>query len=123
MKTLVAVALGGAAGSVSRYLVSNWAAGRFGADFPYGTLAANLAGCLVIGIFMGLATERIAVSPEWRLLIATGYLGGLTTFSSFSYETVRLLQENAAAAFVNIALNLLAGLGATWSGLVIARVF
>ena len=82
MVKILAVAIGGGIGATTRYLVSTWAAGRFGADFPYGTLIVNVAGCFMIGLFMTLTTERLIVSPYWRLIFAVGFLGGLTTFSS-----------------------------------------
>lgn len=119
---ILTVAVGGAIGAVTRYLVSHWAAERFGAHFPYGTLIVNAAGCFFIGLFMTLTTERLIASPYWRLLVAVGFLGGLTTFSSFGYETLRLVKDaNLLGAFQNIALNVILGLGATWLGIVAAR--
>ena len=120
---LLAVAIGGAIGACTRYLVSVWAAGRFGSEFPMGTLIVNIVGCFIIGVFMTLTTERLMVSPYWRLVFAVGFLGGLTTFSSFGYETLRLVEEtDLLQAFWNIALNLGVGLGATWLGIVGARL-
>ena len=120
---LLAVAVGGGIGATTRYLVSNWAAGRFGADFPYGTLIVNVAGCFMIGLFMTLTTERLIVSPYWRLIFAVGFLGGLTTFSSYSYETLRLIEDSdLLPAFYNIGLNLILGFAATWAGIVVARL-
>lgn len=124
MLEIILVAIGGGIGSVARYLTSNWAAARFGADFPLGTLLVNVVGCFIIGLFMALTTERLSVSPYWRLLVAVGFLGGLTTFSSFSYETLRLLQDaDATQAFYNVGLNVLVGFFATWLGMSVARVF
>lgn len=120
---LLAVAVGGAIGACTRYLVSGWAAGRFGAEFPMGTLIVNIVGCFIIGVFLTLTTERLIVSPYWRLVVAVGFLGGLTTFSSFGYETLRLVEEaDILPAFLNVALNLGVGLGATWLGIVGARL-
>ena len=120
---LLVVAIGGAIGACTRYLVSTWAAGRFGAEFPMGTLIVNIAGCFIIGVFMTLTTERLIISPYWRLVVAVGFLGGLTTFSSFGYETMRLLEASELLpAFLNIALNLGFGLSATWLGMVVARL-
>ena len=116
------VAVGGAIGATTRYLVSQWAAERFGAHFPYGTLIVNLVGCFMIGLFMTVTTERLIASPYWRLLIAAGFLGGLTTFSSFGYETLQLVKDaSILIAFQNIAVNVILGLGATWLGIVAAR--
>lgn len=117
------VALGGSVGAVSRYLLSLWSAERFGAAFPYGTLFANIIGCFIIGIFMTLATERFIISPYWRLLVTVGFVGGLTTFSSFSYETLKLVEEaQLALASYNILLNLVVGFLATWVGISVARI-
>lgn len=123
MLRIIAVAVGGSIGATARYLVSVWAAERFGADFPYGTLIVNVVGCFIIGIFMTLTTERFIVNPYWRLLITVGFVGGLTTFSSFSYETFRVLEDsNMIMALYNIGLNLLLGFAATWIGIGVARL-
>ena len=120
---ILAVAVGGSIGAITRYLVSTWAAERFDANFPYGTLFVNVAGCLMIGFFMTLTTERLIVSPYWRLIFAVGFVGGLTTFSSFSYETLRLLKDaDIMLAFYNTGLNLVLGFVATWAGIVLARI-
>ena len=123
MLNIVFVAIGGGIGATTRYLVSTWAAARFGSTFPYGTLIVNVVGCFIIGAFMSIATERLIVNPYWRLFIAVGFLGGLTTFSSFSFETLRLLEEaDIMQAFTNVGLNVLAGLTATWLGIAAARL-
>lgn len=123
MLGVLLVAVGGAIGSVSRYLVSNWMVARFGSEFPLGTLLVNIVGCFIIGLFMAMSSERLSMSPYWRLLIAVGFLGGLTTFSSFSYETLRLLQDaDIMRAFYNVGLNLTGGFLATWLGLMISRL-
>ena len=122
METLLFVAIGGGVGSVTRYLTSVWAAGKFGVDFPYGTLLVNVAGCYLIGLFMILATERFMLPAHWRLLVASGFLGGLTTFSSFGYETLKLVQDGELLPAVqNIAANLFTGLVATWLGIISGR--
>jgi CrcB protein len=123
MLRILVVAAGGSIGAVSRYLVSIWAAERFGASFPYGTLIVNVIGCFIIGIFMTMTTERFIVNPYWRLLITVGFVGGLTTFSSFSYETFRLLEDaDMMMALYNIGLNLALGFFATWLGIGAARL-
>src|SRR5271170_4490684 len=87
------VALGGAIGSTVRYLVTGWFAARFGLAFPYGTFVINVTGSFIIGFFLAVAQERVSLSGYWRLFFAVGVVGGYTTFSTFEYEAVRLLQE------------------------------
>ncbi|CUH95680.1 putative membrane protein [Propionispora sp. 2/2-37] len=124
MLEIILVTIGGGIGATTRYLTSNWMAARFGTAFPLGTLLVNVVGCFIIGLFMALATERLSVSPYWRLFIAVGFLGGLTTFSSFSYETLRLLQDaEVMRAFYNVGLNVLAGFLATWLGMGVTKLF
>nr|WP_320147609.1 fluoride efflux transporter CrcB [uncultured Anaeromusa sp.] len=121
---LAIIALGGGIGSVTRYLVTIWAAERFGSAFPYGTLVVNVAGSFIIGFFMTLFLERLELDPQWRLFIAVGFLGGLTTFSSFSYETLRLVQEGAMSqAFANAGSNVILCLASTWVGFFCARLW
>ena len=121
MDNLVLVLIGGGVGSACRYAVSA-AAGRLGgAGFPWGTLAVNLLGCLLIGFVVGLA-DRALVSRPFRVLLVTGFLGGFTTFSTFALETVRLLEKGkAGAGIINLLLHnglgliaVGAGLGAYW---------
>jgi len=122
MVKLFAVALGGSVGAATRYLVSTWAAERFGSDFPYGTLVVNVVGCFIIGAFLVLVTERAIVNPYWRLIVAVGFLGGLTTFSSFGYETLKLIEDSRLQwAAYNVMANLFLGFLATWLGMTAAR--
>ena len=87
------VGVGGFLGANARYLVGRLAVERVGAAFPYGTLFANVSGCLLIGIVMAFLVERGVTNPTWRLLLVVGVLGGYTTFSSFAYESVLLLEQ------------------------------
>jgi CrcB protein len=100
------ITLGGAIGTLLRYLVSLMAARWLGADFPYGTLIANVAGAFVIGVVQQLGTEPIVVIPDnTRLFLTTGMMGGLTTYSTFSYETVRLMEGGLwTEAWINIVV-------------------
>jgi len=93
MLQVLFVALGGAIGSAARYLVGGWFAARFGAAFPYGTFVVNVTGSFIVGLFLAYAQERVSLSPYWRLFIAVGFVGGYTTFSTFEYESIRLLQD------------------------------
>ena len=122
MTKVLVVAIGGSMGAVARYLVSSWAAERFGSNFPYGTLIVNIVGCFIIGAFMVLVTERVIANPYWRLLVAVGFIGGLTTFSSFGYETLKLVEDAQLQwALYNMVANVIFGFGATWLGMTLAR--
>jgi CrcB protein len=123
MEQLLLVFLGGGAGACSRYLISQFANTKWGADFPIGTLIANSAGCFIIGVFMAAITEKYIINPNWRLLIVVGFIGGLTTFSSFSYESIRLLQDGGLnLAMANILANMVIGFTATWLGMLAVRM-
>lgn len=122
MLKIVAVAVGGSIGATTRYLVSTWAAEKFGAGFPYGTLLVNIVGCFIIGAFMTATTERFIINPYWRLIVTVGFVGGLTTFSSFSYETFKLLEDGSITLVLcNIAGNFILGFFATWLGISVIR--
>jgi CrcB protein len=86
--------------------------------FPFGTLAVNVLGCLLIGALMALAVERESLSPNLRLLLVTGVLGGFTTFSAFGYETLALamIERQPLLALANVATEVVLGLVAAWSG-------
>jgi len=119
---LLIVLLGGGIGSVTRYIVTLLISSRFGSIFPFGTLCVNLIGCFIMGFFMIFTSERVHLAAGIRLLITVGFLGGLTTFSSFSYETIQLLREgNTISAFLNISANLILGLLAVWMGIFTAK--
>ena len=116
------VAVGGAAGSVLRYLTNGLAVRWFGLDFPYGTLIVNVVGSLLIGLVQALA-EKSAVLPEpARLFLAVGVMGGFTTYSAFSYETVRLVELDAyGRALVNVVVTTLVCVGVCVLGLAAGR--
>jgi fluoride exporter len=116
------IGLGGFAGANLRYWFQTWAAERWGASFPYGTLLINVTGSFVLGFFVTLVTERIIASPNWRFLIAVGLLGGYTTFSSFTVETLALAQAGRwlPASFYLFG-NVLGGLVAAFLGIILAR--
>lgn len=122
MGNLVAIAMGGALGAVLRYSVSTGIYGWFGRGFPYGTLAVNVLGSLAIGLLSELFMQRMMVSPETRAAILIGVLGAFTTFSTFSLETMNLLEQgNLLKAFLNVFLSVLLCLIATWFGLLLGR--
>lgn len=121
MGEILLVSLGGALGANTRYLVSTWAAGRFGTAFPYGTLLVNVAGSLLLGFVLGLLATRFGDNPSARLALATGFLGAETTFSTFAYETIALIRAgDYPAAGRNILGNMVLGLAAVATGLAIA---
>ena len=122
MIRLLLIAIGGAAGSLARYLVSGLVQRLTTPYFPTGTFAVNVIGCLVVGFVGGLATTRSEFSVEARLLLIVGLCGGFTTFSAFSWETLELLRHDAVwRAGLNAGGQLVAGLAATWTGLALAR--
>jgi CrcB protein len=99
----ILICLGGALGSGVRYLVAIGAARWLGSGFPYGTLAVNLAGCFLIGLIQEVGTTTLLLSDSTRLFLTTGIMGGLTTYSTFSYETVKLAEAGAwPQAWVNV---------------------
>jgi CrcB protein len=101
------VALGGAAGSVLRYVIGLTVQSRAGVEFPFGTLFVNLSGCLLLGYLIHYALATPAITPEIRALLTTGLCGGYTTFSTFSYETVALIQDSdwkRAALYVGLTV-------------------
>ena len=121
MERLFWICFGGAVGTGARYLVALWAAERFGSAFPYGTLIVNLAGCFVIAALMHTALA-FGWSPVFRAALTIGFVGGLTTYSSFNYDTMRLLEEGAlGVALLNVGLTLTGGVLAGWCGLIVAR--
>jgi CrcB protein len=120
---LLAVALGGALGAAARYGLSGWLHALTGMIFPIGTLGVNVAGSFVIGLVLHMATDRFILPLETRLFLTTGLCGGLTTFSTFSYETFALLEDQQwLAAGGNTLLNVLLCLVATYLGIVTARL-
>ena len=124
MNRTLLVALGGLVGSVARYWLAGWVQSAHGSQFPFGTLVVNVLGSFAIGALMTLSLERGMISPEVRLLLTTGFCGGFTTMSTFSYETLALLREGGTAgAMGNIGLTLALCMLATWLGNVMGRMF
>ena len=114
MSTLLLIGFGGFLGSVLRYMLSGYVQGAFkSADFPYGTIAVNLTGCLIIGFLSQIAESHGAFTPEARSFLFIGFLGGFTTFSTFGNETMNLfLDSENLLVFLNVAMHVLFGLGA-----------
>jgi fluoride exporter len=123
MLQILLVGMGGFLGSVLRYLFSGWLHRSLSSDwFPYGTLGVNVLGCVLIGFLAGLEESHGVFTPETRLLIFIGLIGGFTTFSSFAYETFYLARSALyVTAFANIMGEVVMGLLAVWVGHILAR--
>jgi CrcB protein len=116
------ICFAGALGTGTRYLVGIWASGRLGTIFPYGTLIVNVAGCFSITAIMQLAASTSLIPTTLRLVLTTGFMGGLTTYSSFNYETTRLLQEGSwRMGLLNYAVTTVACFAAGLLGFAVAR--
>ena len=121
-RAVVAVAVGAAIGGVLRYVVGQFFLQRFGPGFPYGTLFINVTGSLCIGIVAELGVTRaLGMTPLLRILLATGVLGGYTTFSTFSLDAITLLGEGMIPAFIYMISSAVLGIGGAALGVVIAR--
>jgi CrcB protein len=122
-RAVVAVAIGAAVGGVLRYVVGQLFLQRFGPGFPYGTLFINVSGSLCIGIVAELAVTRaLGMTPLLRVLLATGVLGGYTTFSTFSFDAITLLGEGIMPAFIYTAASVVLGFAGAAAGVVLARL-
>ncbi len=122
MERFLWICLAGALGTGARYLIGLWAGQKLGTAFPYGTFIVNLTGCFLIAVVIQAALNMAAFPPTLRLALTTGFMGGLTTYSSFAYETTRLAQDGAiGAAFLNFGLTTVACFGAVLLGLALAQ--
>ena len=127
MQAILLVFFAGGIGAVCRYLVTTQVGARFGTVFPFGTLTVNTVGSFLMGLIMGilllLAEHAQFAAGPWKLLLTVGFLGGFTTFSSFSMETLTLLRGGSFFyAGANICANLLCGFFAVWAGFSLARL-
>jgi CrcB protein len=117
-----AVAVGGACGAVARYAVTLAVASFWRSDFPLATLLVNVSGSFVLGLFTTMAVERTTLDPVWRLLVATGFVGAYTTFSTFEYETQRLAETGALRwGVLNVVASVVAGYLAVQLGIALGR--
>ena len=122
IERVLLVGLGGAIGSVLRFLVSVGAAQWLGTEFPYGTLIVNLAGSFVIGLVQEIGTDALVIPDSARLFLTTGMMGGLTTYSTFSYETIRLMEGSAwAEVWINVIVTTAACLALCFLGIAAGR--
>jgi fluoride exporter len=116
------IALAGALGTLTRYGIGLWAGKTFGASFPFGTLIVNIVGCFLIAAITHVALSTELISPTVRLTLTTGFMGGLTTYSSFNLETTRFFQSRAwGVGFVNFGATTVGCFLAGLLGFVIAR--
>ena len=123
MNNILLIAIGGALGSVSRYGCQAWIYQHYPHPFPYGTFAVNILGSLLIGLFFGLSEKGNLMSPEWRIFLTTGFCGGYTTFSTFSFETLSLLRNGEFAyAITYVLLSVILGLVAVWAGIFVIKI-
>ena len=115
------VMLGGATGSLTRYVIGTAIMNRVGGRFPMGTVFINITGSFLIGLLMTLLTERLDPHPNWRLLLVVGFLGGYTTFSSFEWETFNVIRDGSRwLGMLNVVGSVLLGYAAVWLGATIA---
>ena len=122
MKTAATIALFCAGGGLARYYLSGWVYSILGRTFPYGTFAVNVIGAYFIGVIMELGLRSTMISDTFRIGLTVGFMGGLTTFSTFSYETFKLLEDGQFfVAFANVLASVAVCLLFTWLGIVSIR--
>jgi len=122
LSQIMAIMIGGALGAAMRYLVSNGFYSLLGRDFPYGTLAVNVIGSFLMGMLTVLLIDRGEIDPLIKLAILVGFLGSFTTFSTFSMDTLVLINEGALSrAFLNMLTNVVVCVSAVWLGIVITK--
>jgi CrcB protein len=118
------IGIGGFLGANARYLVAGWVAERLGWSFPYGTLIINISGSFILGLFLGFDSDRLFIHEHWRLFFAIGFLGAYTTFSTFSFESLALVQEGSPfLALANMVGSVILGVLAALAGMLISRQF
>lgn len=123
MSPYLLIGLGGVLGANARYLISTWAADRFGTAFPYGTFVINASGSVLIGFVLTIVVDRLSNDPAVRLFVATGFLGAYTTFSTFAYETVALLRQgDIRPALTNTLGSAALGVSGTTVGILLAQL-
>jgi len=123
MREFLLIGAGAVLGANARYWLTNYFVLRLGPTFPYGTLFINITGSFLLGFVLVLVANRFVVDPGYRLLIGTGFMGAYTTFSTFSYDTIVLLERgDVAPAIANVGVSVAASLVAAYLGIVLARL-
>jgi CrcB protein len=122
MDKFLVISAGAILGANARYWIGDWAAQKFGTNFPYGTFIINFTGSLLIGFFLTLATERLMIDTRWRLLISVGFLGAYTTFSTYAYESLNLLMKGQwGAGLINLFGSTILGVLAVGIGVYLGK--
>jgi fluoride exporter len=122
MGKYMAIALGGAIGALARFIIGNFISTYVTSSFPWGTFIINITGSFIIGFFLTLISDQIQISPNWRLAIAVGFVGAYTTFSTFEFEILKLIENNNLhTALLYVTASVLIGFLAVWGGAVTAR--
>jgi len=123
MKDVLWISIGAAVGANLRYAVSHWIAKALSSSFPWGTLIINVTGSFILGFFLVWTTDRVLADPRWRALVAIGFCGGYTTFSSYAFETITFWQQgNHLFALGNFVTNNLLALVGVVAGAMLARI-
>jgi CrcB protein len=117
------VALGGALGSLARYTVGTWVFSRMGMRFPYGTFIINITGCFIIGLSLTILDTHMELPSAWRLAIPIGFVGAYTTFSTFEFETYRLIQDRPSIALLYVGSSVILGYLAVYLGIQTSKFF
>lgn len=117
------VGIGGFLGAIARFWLGGYVSSKLGTRFPYGTFIINCSGSFLIGFIITILAEKTHWSPNWRYLIPIGFIGAYTTFSTFEYETFRVIQDGELfIAFLNVALSVIVGFAAVWLGVIAGRL-
>lgn len=117
------ISIGGILGANARYLLADWAAQKFGTVFPYGTFIINISGAFALGLFMAFLQDRAFIHPNYRFFFATGFCGAYTTFSTLTYESLRLFQDGSILmGFTNIVGSMVVGMSAVFIGFAVGRM-